>query len=576
MSGNASFTGGSQKRSRLALPEGFRLGRYLIAEQLGAGGFGITYRAKDSQLNRWVAIKELLPTSIATRTNTFEVVAHTDSEEDDWSWAQERFIQEAETVAACEHQNVLQVYEVFKANGTVYMATRFEEGCNLNDWYKQLNRPPNELELRAVLAPMLSALDRVHSQGFLHRDIKPENIYMSEGKRPILIDFGSARQKITHKSLPLTKIVTPNYAPFEQYLDDGHQGPFTDLYSLGAVMYRGITGQKPPEAPQRSLPAGKDPCIRLTKTFKGTYDRVFLECIDAALAPEPKDRPQRACDWLNEIGGDFQMPSGHSRAIGREARPLSDRLPPPPPRQPETIKRPSRGGDETAPSKLLTLRRTDATGGAPPVQLVGTERFRIGRERKSVEFASWFWPRTTHDDGRTMRMGRIHLQIVHDHGQLLVENRNSANGVAFDGCSLPDNVSMILRGQGTLLLSEDYQLQVTPFPSQQQGRENKAYGAVRFDPLNTAFAHTRPVWILSDATFGSADSNAIYLPDPGVAEVHGGIYFHDGEFWIESFSAKNPVLLEGRAIPLEKTVPLAGVQRLRLGSTDYQLVEGRL
>src|SRR5579871_5766685 len=109
----SSFGGTVRKRSRLALPDGFRLGRYTIGDQLGAGGFGITYRARDTRLNRLVAIKELLPTSIATRSNTVEVAAHTESEESDWEWAQNRFIQEAETVAACEHPNVLQVYEVF-------------------------------------------------------------------------------------------------------------------------------------------------------------------------------------------------------------------------------------------------------------------------------------------------------------------------------------------------------------------------------------------------------------------------------------------------------------------------------
>jgi len=565
----SSFGGLAKKRSRLALPDGFRIGRYCIGDQLGAGGFGITYRAKDTHLNRLVAIKELLPTSIATRSNSVEVAAHTESEEDDWEWAQNRFIQEAETVAACQHPNVLQVYEVFRANGTVYMVTKFEEGCNLAEWYGRLGHAPNERELRSILEPLLSALDRVHSQGFLHRDIKPENIYLADDGRPVLIDFGSARQKITHKSLPLTKIVTPAYAPFEQYLDDGHQGPFTDLYSMGAVLYRGITGNKPPEAPQRSAPSIPDPCIRLSKTYAHAYDRVFLECIDAALAPEARDRPQSAMEWLRHMGGglkqrtpsDSASPDASSGIPGRtQAR--------------RSVFGQSRSKSRSSnwnPSVFVTLNASHHASKLPPIQLIGTNCFRIGREQEGVHFLSWFWPRDLQNDARTLRLGRVHVEIMHNQGHLLLTAQGSVNGTAFVNRPFGNEASVELRQSETLVLAEDYRLEVTPFPSQSANNGSPSFGAVRFTPLNSDFAYVRPVWVLSEATFGSRDSNPIVLKEPGIADVHGRVRYHNGQFWLEPFARHTEIEVDGKVLGANDSVSLADAHILRLGTCVFDL-----
>ena len=300
------------ERHRLALPAGYQLGKYRFREVLGSGGFGITYLAEDGSLGRRVAIKELLPNDIATRIDGTTVVAKTKSEESNLAWARERFVEEGRALAACDHPNVINVYELIEANGTAYMVTKFEDGRSLADWLRELGRAPDEAELRGILLPLLSGLEKVHRAGFLHRDIKPENIYLTDDGRPLLLDFGSARQAITDHSAAMTSIVTSGYAPFEQYHEDGKQGAWSDIYALGAVMYRAITGKKPADATRRLK---NDPCVKLAKTQAGAYKPQFLNAIDKALAVEAADRPQSVTAWRQMIGeGPAAAPPTHHAA----------------------------------------------------------------------------------------------------------------------------------------------------------------------------------------------------------------------------------------------------------------------
>lgn len=309
----------SDAQHRLALPAGYELGRYRFQEILGSGGFGITYLAEDKTLNRRVAIKELLPNDIATRVDGTTVVAKTKAEEESLTWARERFVGEGRALAACDHPNVVNVYEMVEANGTAYMVTKYEEGRSLEQWLRELGHPPNELELRSVLMPLLSGLESVHKAGFLHRDIKPENIYMTKNGRPVLLDFGSARQAITNRSVAMTSIVTSGYAPFEQYHEDGNQGAWSDIYALAAVMYRAITGKKPPDATRRLK---DDPIEKLTAHYGGQYDAEFLRAIDKALSVDESKRPQTIEEWRKVLGTGERLPldSDATRLLPRVSR----------------------------------------------------------------------------------------------------------------------------------------------------------------------------------------------------------------------------------------------------------------
>jgi len=315
----------------LALPSGYRLGKYAFKGVLGSGGFGITYLADDTSLERKVAIKEMLPNDFATRLDGTTVVAKTRTDITNLDWARARFMDEGRALAACDHPNVIDVYEMIEANGTAYMVTQFQEGCNLEQWFRNLQRRPTEKELCEILLPLLSGLEKVHRTGFLHRDIKPENIYITFDGRPVLLDFGSARQAIRGRSMVMTSIVTPGYAPFEQYQEDGHQGPWTDIYALGAVMYRGVTGKKPPEALRRM---SDDSCEILAATYVGQYQSRFLQSIDRTLKLKESDRPQTVAAWRVLLGSDL-----------------------PPESKPVVV-----GPDQETPSTPLTAEPSRATG----------------------------------------------------------------------------------------------------------------------------------------------------------------------------------------------------------------------
>jgi len=258
---------------------------------LGAGGFGLTYLGWDTVLDKPVAIKEYLPNDLAVRAAGVSVVAKSGGDEDNFRWGLNRFLDEARTLAKFKHPNIVPVYRCFEAHGTAYIVMGFVEGETLNDYLKRTGKP-KESFLREVVIALLDGLAEVHRAGFMHRDIKPGNIIITAKGAPVLVDFGAARQEVGGKSRSITSVVTPGYAPIEQYSTRGKQGPWTDIYALGAVAYRAITGKAPLDATERVLDDALTPAAH---AGRDNYSANFLRAIDAELTVNSKERLQCVC-----------------------------------------------------------------------------------------------------------------------------------------------------------------------------------------------------------------------------------------------------------------------------------------
>jgi serine/threonine protein kinase len=285
--------------NRYALPSGYRLNEYCIQHVLGHGGFGITYLAHDQRLDRKVAIKEFMPADLAAREAGSTVIPRSPTVKQDYDWGLERFLKEARTLAQFRHPNIVQILTLFEANRTAYIVMCYEEGESLGDRLKARGGTIPSAELMAIAEPLLDGLDAVHKAGFLHRDIKPSNIFLRADGRPILLDFGTARQTIGNISRSMASVLTPGFAPIEQYTTQGRQGDWTDIYGMGAVLYTCVSGRAPPEAPARiEAHASKepDPLKPAAVIGRGHYPEPFLKAIDRSLALLAKDRLQSAAE----------------------------------------------------------------------------------------------------------------------------------------------------------------------------------------------------------------------------------------------------------------------------------------
>jgi hypothetical protein len=277
-----------------ALPAGHVLQEYTVRSVLGHGGFGITYLAFDNNLGKEVAIKEYLPAEFAVRQGAETVRPRSTADNDDYQWGLDRFVGEAQTLARFKHPSIVPVYRFFKANGTAYMVMEYQSGESLATLMRKFRGEFTEEDLLNLTLPVLDGLSEVHRTGFLHRDLKPGNIFIRADGTPVLLDFGAARSAVGRKSKNLTSIVTPGYAPLEQYFADGNQGPWTDIYALGAILYQAVSGRIPPEAPAR---VKKDPIQPAAQIGKGKFSARFLAAIDRALMVEEEARPQSVEAW---------------------------------------------------------------------------------------------------------------------------------------------------------------------------------------------------------------------------------------------------------------------------------------
>ena len=301
-----------------ALFPGTRLDEFEILRVLGAGGFGIVYLALDHVLLRQVAIKEYMPVSLAGRGKGAMVSARSVTLAEVFATGLESFCEEARLLASFDHPSLVKVHRFWKANGTAYMVMPYYAGQTLKDARRDMIEPPDEIWLRALVEPLLGALELLHREGVYHRDIAPDNILLLPDGRPVLLDFGSARRVIGDRTQTLTAILKPNFAPVEQYADEAgmRQGPWTDLYSLGATVHFALTGQAPTPAVLRAVRDALPALSSLeSEAFPGVKNN-FLATIDWTLALAPDDRPQSVASVRQAFSGDIVPPGPLRRYPG--------------------------------------------------------------------------------------------------------------------------------------------------------------------------------------------------------------------------------------------------------------------
>ena len=304
---------------RNALPKGTTIDTYRIESVLGEGGFGITYLVREMNLDKLFAMKELLPDGIAMRRtgDTSYVEAKSSSSEDDFAATRKYFISEARILAKMNHPAVVSVQRLMEANGTCYMVMDYVEGDTLGDHLKKRGGVLSGAdEFKQIFYPLMSGLDVLHAQGIIHRDIKPGNIMVKPDGSPVLLDFGAATQTQS-KTMTITQMLSAGYSPFEQYTSRAKQGPYTDIYALGATMLKCITGKKPDDASDRMHGDAYQHLVE-NETYASIYGTSLLSAVDEALQMDAKQRPQDIVAWRNMMERNGKKPTV---AMGPEPQP---------------------------------------------------------------------------------------------------------------------------------------------------------------------------------------------------------------------------------------------------------------
>ncbi len=306
-------SGLTRTQSQNALPNGKRLAEFEILGVVGEGGFGIVYLAQDHSLHRRVAIKEYMPAAMASRADdATSVMLRSRQHEETFALGLRSFVNEARLLAQFDHPALLKVYRFWEANSTAYMAMPYYEGRTLRETLAERHAdarrptpPPDEAWLRQTLSPVMDALALMHASRCFHRDVAPDNIMLLRDGRPVLLDLGAARRVIGDKTQALTVILKAGYAPVEQYAQAPgvEQGPWTDIYALGAVMHHALTTQVPPNAVTRVLHDSYEPLEHVVAArFPGRYDARFLRAVDACLRVRGHERPQSMAQLRELLG----------------------------------------------------------------------------------------------------------------------------------------------------------------------------------------------------------------------------------------------------------------------------------
>ncbi len=277
-------------QSNQPLPEGYQLKNYTIEKVLSSGGFSIVYLAHDEN-NIPVAIKEYLPAALVVRADGADVAINADENLSVFRHGLKCFFEEGRSLALISHPNIIRVENFFRANETVYMVMQYVRGRTLQFHIQRHRHEFSESFIRRMFTHLLNGLREVHANKLLHLDIKPANIYITMEGKPVLLDFGAARQALTADAPKLRPMYTAGYASTEQYLNHDQMGPWTDIYAIGATMYNCIGGNHPQPANERLENDRIEPLRSLAKCG---YSEDLYDIVDWCLQLDHLARPQSA------------------------------------------------------------------------------------------------------------------------------------------------------------------------------------------------------------------------------------------------------------------------------------------
>ncbi len=281
------------------LPPGTRLAEFVIGPVIGHGGFGVTYRGEDANLKQPVAIKEYLPIMIAARAKDGYVQPRSPREVERFEWGRERFLEEARILAHLNHPAIVPVLRHLEANGTAYNVMRFEDGQVLPRFLDREGQRLSADDLKALVMALLDGVEAMHRHGYIHRDIKPDNVIVRPDRAPVLIDFGAARHALADQSMAPTAVISPGFAPIEQYAAGSDHGAASDVYGLAATVYWIVVGSSPPPATDRqmALLAGRPDPLQRPSPRRLPVGEAALDAILAGLTLAPAARLQTVAAW---------------------------------------------------------------------------------------------------------------------------------------------------------------------------------------------------------------------------------------------------------------------------------------
>lgn len=573
-----------------ALPTGTRLLEFELLRLLGVGGFGIVYLAFDHALEREVAIKEYMPASLAGRSNTAQLSLRSMSDADTFALGLKSFVNEARLLARFDHPSLLKVHRFWEANGTAYMSMPVLRGRTVKDIRLAMAKEPDEAWMRTILDPLLGAVEALHSEGVYHRDIAPDNIQVEPDGRPVLLDFGAARRVISDQTQSLTAILKPAYAPIEQYAEAGSvkQGPWTDIYSLGATLHFLLLGRPPPPATARAVHA--EPLWPAGQTLP-SCSAGFLDIIDWMLEPRPSDRPQSVLELRRALDGDTQRPpkrkpfsdaswdrtvilSPPTPQVSRTASPPGgswpgdqtasldpDRTqirPRPGPREEEPFATPTPGGKAAA--------RPNANPASPSSWESESADHPVSRAviRRAYDWLSRiFGARSRNSDQiknqRVLRHPNTDAEsnaiVLGKGGTVLMQPKslNNLDNAVADSGDTHDNTVIIARKGNPKVEDATSQVVLTVVRSDVSSYVGKAF------PLRRG-----------TLTVGR-ESADISIPDPGWSSRHATIEVSDASIEMTDLGSSNGTFINNKILPKNTPSRLYPGAKVRLGSTEFVL-----